>query len=871
MTSPTIYYFPNIHRATLAEVGGKGLSLIQGSQAGLPVPSGFILSASFFQPWFQELQKLESWKTFTRPDKYDLKKSSIFLKEQVQKLPFTIEQKHELLESLQKYSAETLFAVRSSSPEEDLEGASFAGGYETVLGVKTNNIEHAIRKAFASCLDYRVTIYKQEHGFNIADPKIAVIIQEQIPSEVAGVGFSINPITNNYDEAIISANFGLGETVVQGITTPDTFTISKVTTEILNKQLGTKETSIWLLPNGGTKEKKSGRNNQFTLSDKQIHELILLIMHVESFYKKPLDVEWAYANDKLYLLQARPITGFVPLSSELVTKSGERKRLYLNLTISVQGITHPVSVMATSFFKTLLKIVGKEFFNRDLSKNVNATPAIISEGQMYLNLSFLLLFLGRKHLLSFLHLFDPLAQKALTEIETNQYLAQVHKISLLPWKLSLKLPQIAIRILKARSHPVQIHKQTQQELYQFVAKANFIAEQDLPINILATQLIEALLSQVFLKTVPLFIMASSTRSKLKKIAGEENKDLFSKFDKALPHNITTEMGLALFHVSQVLPTNLTQERLLEGLQEENLPKPFLTTWEDFIQTYGFRGPEEIDIAAPRYHENPEMLLDTLLTLKKSGENTQDEFDANQKRRRQAYEALYQKLLSKNQKEADRFSRLYSFYETFAGYREAHKYYAALVVDLVRQRVLKNAKILYEKKRLDSVQQVFDLTLEQLDAGMKDTSIDLKELAKTNKVFINKLSKISHLPSLIDSRGLIIKPHMEPINRDKIIGMPVSPGTARGRIKILHNPSEKPFLKGDVLVARATDPGWTPLFVNASAVILEIGGMLQHGALVAREYGLPCVTGIENATTLWKDGTVVEVDGSEGIVRVIKNA
>ncbi len=250
------------------------------------------------------------------------------------------------------------------------------------------------------------------------------------------------------------------------------------------------------------------------------------------------------------------------------------------------------------------------------------------------------------------------------------------------------------------------------------------------------------------------------------------------------------------------------------------------------------------------------------------ENTQEQFENNQLKRKQTYETLYQKLFSQNPKQAQRFAKLYQIYETFAGYREAHKYYAALVVDLLRQRILQEAKILYEAKRLDSVNQIFDLTLEQLDNGLNDISLDLKELAKKNRLFIDRLSKIPYLPTLIDSRGLIIKPHAQTAKKGEISGMPVSPGIVKGKVKILHTPSEKPFLKGEILVARATDPGWTPLFVNASAVILEVGGMLQHGALVAREYGLPCVTGVENATTLWKDGTMVEVDGSQGIIRMI---
>ena len=871
MKNPSVYYFPDKNHATVTEVGGKGLSLIQGCLAGLPVPSGFILSVSFFQPWFQELQKTENWKKFIQPEKFDLKKSSVLLKEKALTLSLTSEQKNKLAKALQKYPKTMLFAVRSSSPEEDLEGASFAGGYETILGVNIKNMENAVKKAFASCLDYRVAIYKKEHGFNIEKPEIAVIVQEQIPSEIAGVGFSINPVTNNFDEAVFTANFGLGETVVQGIVTPDTYIVNKLLLQIIHKQLGAKETSIWLLGNGGTKERKNKTNNEFSLSDSQVLELTKLISKVALFYNKPVDIEWAFAKEKLYLLQARPITGFVPLSPNMLTKPGDKKQLYLDVTIGVQGITHPLSVMATSLFTHLIKNVGHMFFNRDLNIDNKTTPAFIDNGRMFLNLSVLLQLLGEKRLQAFLRLFDPLSATAFSEIETNQYIATHNKYSLLPRKLSLYFPFIVTRIIKARLNPEKMHMQTQKELQEFVTKAKAIADQKLPMTTLADALLQTIIHRVILKTVPLFLLAEFTKSELQKIAGNENQELFNQLDSALPNNITTQMGLALFRVSQVLPSDLNLKKLTKGILDSTLRPSFLESWNDFVSIYGFRGPEEIDIAAPRYRENPAMLLDILLTLKKSGKNTREQFEINQQKRKQAFNTLYQTILSKDQKQAKRFFALYTIYETFAGYREVHKYYIALIVDLLRQRVLNDATILCETKRLDHVEQVFDLTLEQLDAAFKDTSLDLKALTKTNRIFIDRLAKLQHLPTLIDSRGLIIKPHTQPKKNDEIIGMAVSPGIARGKIKILHSPAEKSFLKGEILVARATDPGWTPLFVNASAVILEIGGMLQHGALVAREYGLPCVTGIENATTLWKDGTLVEVDGSEGIVRVIKNS
>jgi phosphohistidine swiveling domain-containing protein len=862
--SKTIVIFPGTSSATLAEVGGKGLSLMQGSQAGLPVPPGFILPVSFFRSWFQHLQATKAWSEFLQPHTYDLEQACQALKQHALRLALTKQQEQELSEALQKYDKETLFAVRSSSPEEDLEGASFAGGYETILGVTTQTIEHAIKQAFASCLDYRVTVYKQEHGFAMTDPKIAVIVQEQIPSDIAGVGFSLNPVTNNFDEAVFTANWGLGETVVQGIATPDTYTVDKIAMHITHKQLGTKETSMWLLPNGGTTEKQDNRSNQFTLSTKQVLDLTELIQNVETLYQKPIDIEWAFAKNQLYLLQARPITGYVPLSPEMLTNPGDRKRLYLDLTISVQGITHPLSIMATSLFNKLLKIVGQRFFHRDLSRHIDTTPAVVKNGRMFINLSVLLRLLGRQRVLSFVHLFDPLAEKALSAIELRDYTATGRKITLLPWKLSWRLPTLAIRVLRARHNPMRMHTNTQKELHHFVTNVQSLAQQRIPLRALADQLLQELINHVFLKTVPLFITAISAHSTLKHLAGKENSELFDQLGQALPNNLTTEMGLALFRVSQALPPNLTREKLVEGLHTNSLPAPFLIAWKQFLKLFGFRGPEEIDLAAPRYHENPTLLLDIVLTLKQAQENTQAQFEHNQLQRKQAYETLYQKLCSHNPKQAQHFAKLYQVYETFAGYREAHKYYAALVVDLLRHRILQEAQRLYEANRLDSVNQIFDLTLEQLDNGLKDPSLDLKALANNNRSVLDRLANIPSLPTLIDSRGLILKPHAQPAKEGAILGMPVSPGIAKGKVKILHTPSEKPFLKGEILVARATDPGWTPLFVNASAVILEVGGMLQHGALVAREYGLPCVTGVENATTLWNDGTLVEVDGSQGI-------
>jgi pyruvate,water dikinase len=332
------------------------------------------------------------------------------------------------------------------------------------------------------------------------------------------------------------------------------------------------------------------------------------------------------------------------------------------------------------------------------------------------------------------------------------------------------------------------------------------------------------------------------------------------------------MGLALAHVATFLPDGLDATQLQKMITERALPEECLRAWQHFLDSYGFRGASEIDVAAPRYRDDPRLLVELLLTMKNStGESPQETFESRGRERRIAFESLIKKVHTRDPGVAEKFVKDYLLFETFGGYRETHKKYLVYVVAILRQKILAQAGTLVAMKRLDSIQQVFDLTVEQLDASRHDNSIDLKKLARENTVFLKRLARVKKPPAVIDSRGFTPRPPMPPLQKREYVGTGVSIGNVRGRIKILHTADEKPLLKGEILVARATDPGWTPLFVNAGGIILEVGGSLQHGALVAREYGIPCVAGVENATALWRDGTLVEVDGSAGIIRTIENS
>lgn len=841
-----------------------------GSKENLPVPFGFILSVSFFASWIDDLKLTSAWSEFLSAANENLSKVCGALKGEVNNLSFTNEQEKRLEEEIAKFGSGALFAVRSSSPEEDLEASSFAGGYETVLGVTAANLKAAVKRAFASCLDYRVVIYKREKGFPTNNPKIAVIVQKQIASDIAGVGFSINPVTNNYDEAVINANWGLGETVVSGTATPDAYVVDKVAMAVKNKSLGKKEMSIWLMPSGGTERRPGSRNDEFALSNDQIIEIANLVVQVEKLYQKPMDIEWAYEKGVLYLLQARPITAYVPLFSGMMTAPGARKRIYFDVSTTLEGFTKPISVAGTSCFSVLVRRVGKMFFLRDITGNIDMALPWVASGRLYVNLSNLLRLVKKKTIVRLMTIIDPLTSKAIEGCNEKEYRSAVNKLRLLPFGVIFVAPRIYIQMRKARLHPESTHKETQQRLKLFFKRAKTTAKEEKSVVVLADKLFRFFIKDVVLYEIPLFVAAERAFGKMEKIAGKELAEKMDSLRLALPNNVTTEMGLELFGVAKLLPEGLSAEETERKIINGSLPELFMSAWQSFIDKYGHRGPLEVDVAAPRYRDNPRMIIQTMLSIRANlqNHNPQEQFQGNVKERQVAYELIYGEIKKNSLVAAKKFASHYRTFETFSGYRETHKFYLVLVSNFIREKILERAKLFYDQGRIVSEEQIFDLTLEEIDSAAKDASLDLFTLAKENKKPINRLARITHPPSLIDSRGLIIRPVQPLVSEGEIVGTPISPGAVRGCVKILHSPTEKPFLKGEILVARATDPGWTPLFVNASGLILEIGGALQHGALVAREYGLPCVAGVENATTLWKDGTVVEIDGSSGTIREV---
>ncbi len=871
--------FDSTQLPTLEQAGGKALALIEMTHIGMPVPPGFVLTVEFFKPWLETLNRSPLWTAMMTANANEICQAATAVQELCHSLVFTSSQTNELEQALTPFREENycqLYAVRSSSPEEDLEGASFAGGYETTLGVTMDGIKAAIHHSFTSSFDERVFLYKKEHGFQRNEPRIAVVIQQQVDSGSAGVAFSLNPLNNCFDEAVINANHGLGESVVAGDADPDFFVVDKLTRKILEARIGSKQAVITLNQTGGTNKSIREKHQEASITNDQALELTDLLRKVEAYYQKPVDIEWAIEKGKVFLLQARPITTYLPLPAEMVTVPGEPKRLYANSTLIEQGLQEPLSVLGTDFLSYVLNKVGGP-----VSEGAVGIDGLTftASGGYYMNISFARMMGFKNASLAPGSSGDPRVMEILDGIDIQQYTSGElpARLKAMRGKMIFNMLPMVKSALGAYLRPQHVLAKYQAALPDELNRLAGFSGAGLSLQQQAIALSNLL--QFFYGDygIPMVLAGQIAQQRIKNLFRHEDanvQDHLINLGISLPGNKTTEMGelMYLLALSEEFNRYDTSTRFLSDLKNGSLSTEFAGCWERFMSEFGMRCPREIDPATPRPRENPSQFFEQLKTMSlaiRGRENSMSFFEEARAKRETAYQALHAIAIKKGWLKVKAFENYYNIWLTFGGYRETPKHYIITVVDLFRRSALEIARRMAADGRLDSPPQIFDLTIADIDRALVDPALDLRALAQERTVLINKMRKSKVTARIIDSRGKIFFPPHKAALEGEFSGVPISPGVVQGRVKVLQSANEKQLLPGEILVARATDPGWTPLFINAKGIILEIGGALQHGAVVAREYGIPCVSGFDDATRILKDGQLVEVDGSNGIVRILE--
>lgn len=876
----------------LTEVGGKGKALIETTQRGFQVPEGFVLTVEFFSPWLKKVQKTKAWKNFISvSESLSSGESSCDLdslhclcnsiRDECKNLSLLPQQNEALRKGIQEcfpayFSGNSdkslIVAVRSSSPEEDLDGKSFAGGYETMLGIRIerdltenegSDLHCAILHCFASAFDDRIVQYKLQQHMSVVFPRIALVIQRQIRSEISGVAFSLNPLNNCFDEVVINSNHGLGETVVGGDVTPDHYVVDKVEDCILEKKIAAKGVSLWLTENENgvelVEQKNEGDelNKTSSLTDEQVLQVSRLVSMIEEDYEKPMDIEWAIESGKLYLLQSRPITTYVPIHPELLTKPGEEKYLYMEGNQCWQGLKDPCSNLGMDLFITLNTTQGTL---KDILTSLH--------GRHYLNISYFSKALGKRAMKANLSKFT---ERSILKIFKDENLLDRYSVSKLPSNFKyrkLEVAKAASRSASTFALGLTKPKKAQRKYDKVSEKTRLSLKRDPGETVSFTDALDEKVKayRKFFKAHCLLLLPMIADYRLRRMFKnvKTSKELIDYLHMDLPGNPTNKMARLMYRLATFpeIQNTTSMEILAKKIKNRECSKEFLDLYDEFMDRFGCRVIKEIDIAEPRHYENPEELLKQLKSIDVSV-STDKSTDIARKK------AFAYKLLSYKAKEMGKekkFKQLAGLLDSMMGQREVIKYLWVTTIASMRKVALRIGAEWVKEGRLDHVEQIFDLTLEQVKKA-EQSPINLRRAIALNMRPRKLVEHVKDWPVCFDSRGKFIRAPPE-FQDGAYVGSPISAGKVRGIARILKEPFEKPLMKGEILVTHCTNPCWSPVFINAAAVVLELGSPLSHGAIIAREYGLPCVSGLENAVTLIKDGQLIEVDGTNGTVRIL---
>ena len=744
-------------------------------------------------------------------------------------------------------------AVRSSATAEDLPAASFAGQMETYLNVRGETaLLDAVRRCWASLWTARAISYRANQGIPPAAVSLAVVVQELIEADAAGVLFTANPVNGRRDQMVIDGTWGLGEALVSGQVSPDHWILNVRTGAVVEARVSRKEVMTTRQEAGTvTLPVPADLQNKPVLNDAQSAALVELGRRVESHYGAPQDVEWALAQGRFYLVQARPITSLFPL---LPSAASDGERVYVCAN-TLQGLVAPFTPAGISAFRNLSRGMAR-LFGYNVRRGEGAPAFAVAGGCVYVDIT--------------AALKNPTARKLLLRATGGLD----RQISAILHFLVERDPQLTAPPgrFPLRPSPGFLLRKLGQAIYAVcrldAARMRALARVDAFVTALERRadsthgLAER---QRFLEDILPTIVPSVATSLLPLVApaGLAVLRLHAHFQawlgdtgelqpvlRALPHNPTTEMDLALWDVAQQLKQ--------EGV-ESSAEHPAI---QGFLARYGHRAACEIDLGVPRWRDDPTPILNILRTYLTHGE----ELDPAVHFRRgteQADEAAANLIARVRQTKGSLHATWVGFLlrrvRALAGLREYPKFYAVRMLAAAR-RVIAGAGVeSVTAARLDRADDVFFLDLRDWQS-----SHDLRARAAANRAEYDREQHRRSIPRVLTSTGeaFTTAPVTTP---GALVGTAASAGVYEGSVRVVFDPREAELEPGEILVAPGTDPAWTPLFLTAGALVMEIGGIMSHGSVVAREYGIPAVVGVAAVTQQLHTGQRVRVDGENGLV------
>jgi rifampicin phosphotransferase len=877
MPAPLILRFEAIGAGTLPLVGGKAANLGVLTRAGLPVPSGLCVTTEAYRRVADGagLEKVLD-ALASNPDAATLNELSARARRLILAAPVP----DDIAQAVRR-SAGGPVAVRSSATAEDLPHASFAGQQDTYLNVVgADAVLDAVRRCWASLWTERAVAYRAANGIDHRAVRLAVVIQDMVQSQVAGVMFTANPVTGRRHEAVIDASPGLGESVVGGSVNPDHFVVDTATGGITERRLGDKLTTVRSLPGGGTEQFKI-RLEGACVTDDQIRALAALGARVETLYGAPQDIEWAIdAGGFLWLTQARPITTLYPLPE----RPADGLRVYFCFSLA-QGLYRPITPMGLSAFRVVSSSAADLFGAPVADRLAGAREFVEAGGRIFIDVTGVMRSrVGRDLVPRIFDVMEARSAKVLRGLFDDPRLSVIHRSR---GPLVRGVARVACRYrippraVHALVNPEAAHRKAARVGVDLRARLALPAgatpsqRLDHVERVLASELIP-LLPTIGPLTAPGFLMlALASRLLGDRVRPGEVQSVL----RGLPHNVTTEMDLALWDVANRIRTDAAAASLMREtptaelvgrFRAGTLPPVAAEGLAGFLARYGDRAVAEIDLGLPRWSEDPAHVIGVIANYLRLEDPAL------------APNALFAKGAAEAAEMVETLSRragglrgrIVRFAlgraRSLAGLRELPKYYMVAVLAAVRTHLRAVGADLAGRGLLGSTDDVFFLTLAEVRRGLRapgPETIKLRELVTRRREEYERELRRRHVPRVLLSDGTEPEAVATAGARadGALTGTPASAGSVTGIARVVLDPVGAHLEPGEILVCPSTDPGWTPLFLTAGGLVMEMGGANSHGAVVAREYGIPAVVGVARATEHIVTGQRITVDGTAGAI------
>ncbi|MEW2135756.1 rifamycin-inactivating phosphotransferase [Streptomyces sp. NPDC005409] len=861
-------YVWDLHHADetqVAVVGGKGAHLGALSRIeGVRVPGGFCVTTEAFRRIIKEAPSasdlLDRLSCVNPDDREAVRTLSARIRRTIEGTAIPDDLAAAILRALARSGERAAYAVRSSATAEDLPTASFAGQQDSYLNVvgPTAVLQH-ISRCWASLFTERAVTYRHRNGIDHRTVHMAVVVQQMAFPHASGVLFTADPVTGNRKVATVDAGFGLGEALVSGLVNPDVFRVRDG--EVVARTIASKKRAVTALPAGGTHEVAvdARRQEQPALTDAQAVRLAGLGRRIEAHFGRPQDIEWCLVDDDFRIVQSRPITTLFP-----VPESGARNN---HVYVSVghgQMMTDPMKPLGFSMWQLTAMVPMHEAGGRLF---VDVTARLASPA-------------SRAALLDAFAKGDPLVRDALETVLDRGDFIPPHPDpvpcgpppagapdpiatdpALVPDLIERSRVSLAAlkRDIRTKSGPA---------LFDFLLEA-FEEHKRILSDPLSIQVIRAGMEATWW-----------LNDKLAQWLGEKNAA--DTLTLSAPDNITSEMGLALLDVADVIRPLPEVVAFLRGVQDDDFLDGLAKleggpqardAIEAYLDRYGMRCVGEIDITRPRWREHPSTLVPVILDHVRH-------FEPGAAARR--FELGRQKAFKKEQDvlsrlralpdgdgKADETKRMIDRVRTFIGYREYPKYGIISRYFVYKQALMEEAARLVRAGVLAERDDVFHLTFQELHEVVRSSRpVDPHLLQQRKEAFRAQHALTPPRVLTSDGEALTGAYRRDDVPAGALVGVPVSAGTVEGRARVVLDMAQADLEAGDILVTAFTDPSWSPLFVGIAGLVTEVGGLMTHGAVIAREYGLPAVVGVERATRLIRDGQRIRVHGADGYIEIL---